>query len=358
MSRSIHKRVPLPYPVEGGLGDFLPPEALKVVAIDYQEGLLKRLDEEVRGSPEAVESVAQTVLNTAPFRNRTLAFNYASLALNNSYFLDQLLPPPTEGEWKNHQHEMSRHLADNIRKQYGTMIQLKSSFSAAAMGMFSSGWLWLVTDQNGRLGIIPTFGPSTLLIRSRTYMGGVELTPPLNSDVLLYRSTAYFTAQSDAEMWGATEEEMATALEDDIRPLRSPTGSPTSPTSPSPSSPVSGVSGGKQPPPSPSALHPRFLSSTSVCAEEPDAFQKKADTLHSSSNKSARPLPEKSKTLSPLGDTLYPLFCLSVHEHAWMAAGYGVWGKEAWLKQFWTVINWKRVSEAYRKIFKEDATLQ
>ena len=30
-------------------------------------------------------------------------------------------------------------------------------------------------------------------------------------------------------------------------------------------------------------------------------------------------------TLDALGRTLYPLFCVSVHEHVWMAAGYGVW---------------------------------
>ena len=28
--------------------------------------------------------------------------------------------------------------------------------------------------------------------------------------------------------------------------------------------------------------------------------------------------------LDALGQTLYPLFCVSVHEHAWMAAGYGL----------------------------------
>ena len=31
-------------------------------------------------------------------------------------------------------------------------------------------------------------------------------------------------------------------------------------------------------------------------------------------------------TLDALGRTLYPLFCVSVHEHVSMAAGYGVWG--------------------------------
>ena len=39
----------------------------------------------------ANKSVMQTIIDTAPDRSKTLAFNYASLALNNSFFLDTLV---------------------------------------------------------------------------------------------------------------------------------------------------------------------------------------------------------------------------------------------------------------------------
>ena len=48
--RTIHVRVPLPYKVEDGMGDFLSPEALKVIAEDYQQGLLDRLNEQIKGN--------------------------------------------------------------------------------------------------------------------------------------------------------------------------------------------------------------------------------------------------------------------------------------------------------------------
>lgn len=48
--RSVHRRSTLPYPIEKGLGKFLPPPALKVVAVDYQDGLLERLNAEARGA--------------------------------------------------------------------------------------------------------------------------------------------------------------------------------------------------------------------------------------------------------------------------------------------------------------------
>lgn len=66
---------------------------------------------------------------------------------------------------------MPTDLAAQIRLQYGSISQMKSTVSAAAMGLFSSGWVWFVADRDGNLGVLPTLGPGTLLIRSRTYMG-------------------------------------------------------------------------------------------------------------------------------------------------------------------------------------------
>jgi superoxide dismutase, Fe-Mn family len=37
------------------------------------------------------KTVAQTVISTAADRARTLAYNYASQALNNSFFLDSVV---------------------------------------------------------------------------------------------------------------------------------------------------------------------------------------------------------------------------------------------------------------------------
>lgn len=48
--RHLHTAKPLPYPVEEGLGDFLPPAALKTIGLEYQQGLLERLSEQVHGA--------------------------------------------------------------------------------------------------------------------------------------------------------------------------------------------------------------------------------------------------------------------------------------------------------------------
>jgi Fe-Mn family superoxide dismutase len=95
------------------MGDFLSPAAFKVIAEDYQQGLLDRLNEQIKGNASVSYiartyvftecgrarvgtnlenmSVAQIVISTAPHESQTLAFNYASLALNNSFFLHHLV---------------------------------------------------------------------------------------------------------------------------------------------------------------------------------------------------------------------------------------------------------------------------
>ena len=50
VSRPLHTAKPLPYPVEGGLGEFLPPAAVKTIGVEYQQGLLDRLNEQVHGA--------------------------------------------------------------------------------------------------------------------------------------------------------------------------------------------------------------------------------------------------------------------------------------------------------------------
>lgn len=124
--RLLHSRVPLPYELEAGLAPFLSPQALNTIAVEWQQGVLGRLEELVRGKlptlafacfrnfPRPLSrselqkthaavcecvagteveslSVLQTVKQTASNPAQALAFNYASEALNNSFFLSTLV---------------------------------------------------------------------------------------------------------------------------------------------------------------------------------------------------------------------------------------------------------------------------
>ncbi|MBD5389846.1 superoxide dismutase [bacterium] len=47
-------------------------------------------------------------------------------------------------------------LAEAIDRAFGSFDQFKAQFSAAAAGLFGSGWVWLVCDSKDRLAILPT----------------------------------------------------------------------------------------------------------------------------------------------------------------------------------------------------------
>lgn len=53
---SLHRRRELEYPLENGVGDFLTPKGLHTIAVEWQEGLLQRLNDEVKG-----ESLGQLI---------------------------------------------------------------------------------------------------------------------------------------------------------------------------------------------------------------------------------------------------------------------------------------------------------
>lgn len=180
--RALHQLPPIPATIEEGCDPFLSKRTTALLWNQLQGGLLKRLNEEVRGTPHATESVVETVVNTARDRSKVLAFSYASLALNHSFFLSGLIPGITQAHPEFPQPSpdsdarfFGKTLATAIADQYGSLPQLKLAFSSAAMGMFSGGYVWLVKDEHGRLGIVPTYGTGTVLVQQRQQRGPSDL---------------------------------------------------------------------------------------------------------------------------------------------------------------------------------------
>lgn len=108
----------LPFNLENGLTPFLSSTTLKTLAVDWQSGLLDRLNQQVQGefivisllvtcllnctkprygddTGTAAEhlSLFDSIIHLAKDRTQTSAFNLASEALNNSFFLHGLVSP-------------------------------------------------------------------------------------------------------------------------------------------------------------------------------------------------------------------------------------------------------------------------
>lgn len=186
-----------------------------------------------------------------------------------------------------------------IRQDFGSLEQLKSTVSAAAMGMSSSGWIWVAVDGRATMGVIPTFGAGTLLVKSRRRVLGT-------GDIVLGEN------------------------------YPTPEKSPTSPRSTAP-----GTSFGHGAPQPTRGFH------TSARVESIFGGEKPVGLYGRDMEGEAFDGEVPTADFDKIGTHLYPLFCLSVHEHAWLTAGYGIWGKEEYLKRFWTALDWKKVSDAF-----------
>ncbi|KAF8707403.1 PAP2 protein, partial [Rhizoctonia solani] len=296
----LHVRRELEYPLEGGVGEFLTPEGLRTIAVEWQEGLLNRLNEEVKDTELAGQSVMQTLINTSTQKSASLAFVYASQALNNSFFLDNLRPLAQNET--SHEANISPALLQRIKLDFGSLTHLKSTVSAAALGMSSSGWVWLVQDASGALGVVPTFGAGTVLVRNRKHRAPTF--------------TAIVGESSD--------------------PRNIPSSS-ASPQTPSAASPLTG------------STVPRTSQKLTTDKSRTPPSREYAIGSSYSQGPSYNPgdinniLGQSHITdFTKIGDVLSPLFCISVHEHAWMSSGYGVWGKEPYLKKFWTALDWEK----------------
>ncbi|KIK21772.1 hypothetical protein PISMIDRAFT_681052 [Pisolithus microcarpus 441] len=309
--RTLHTRKELPYKIEDGLGNFMSPRTLQMVAEEYQQGLLDRLNEYLRDTDDRRKTIAQVVLDTAERPDKTMTFRYASHALNNSFFLNCLRPPT--GDFGETDVERSM-LGPAVRKQFGNFDTLRSQFSAAVLGMSGSGYVWFVTDAKGNLAFVPTFAAGTLLVRSRT--GTVD---PLTQPVL------------------GEGPDIPLPNQNNHHSIDQP---PSSGSGTTPTSPTTGTS--YELPPRPPNPLSRMLH-TSVSSQ--NLFSSHARSVYDPAT-GTTPLgfmnDADMRDLKTIGEHIYPLFCVSVHEHCWLL-DHGIWGKEKYLKEFWSVVDWQQV---------------
>jgi superoxide dismutase, Fe-Mn family len=234
-----------------------------------------------------------------------------------------LQQPPSESSPDYESALLSSPLAYHIRLKYGDLASFKSSFSAAANGMFSSGYVWFVADANGEIGVIATYGAGTILVsgQKQRFQQGVELGGGYQTGSTLKDDHA----NPSPLLSGASSSSPITGM-----PLSSPPFHPSSQSR---------------------ALHTTF-------SREMRRNPIQANSIFDNHQAGVGNALGTSETtprvkFASLGETLTPLFCVSVHEHAWMSSGYGVWGKTQYLANFWSALNWDKVLQAYHNVVPE-----
>lgn len=115
-----------------------------------------------------VDNLNKLIAGT-PFENSTLEdiirqadggiFNNAAQTWNHTFFFLSLTP---------HQPQMPAALKDALIRDFGSVDAFKEEFTKAAIGLFGSGWTWLVADKDGHLSIISESNAGNPLKRGLT----------------------------------------------------------------------------------------------------------------------------------------------------------------------------------------------
>ncbi len=106
---------------------------------------VKNLNAAVEGTPMAGMTLEELIRKSAA-EGLTAVFNNAGQTLNHNMYFLQFSPEPA-------QNEPSGALKDAIGAAFGSFGEFRAQFSAAAAGVFGSGWAWLQADARGALSI-------------------------------------------------------------------------------------------------------------------------------------------------------------------------------------------------------------
>ena len=158
---------PLPY-AEDALEPYIDARTMGIHHGKHHAGYTAKLNAAIEGSDLAGKSIEAILadLDGAPADIRTAVRNNGGGFANHSLFW-QIMSPDGGGE-------PGGALAEAIGSAFGSFAGFQEAYSAAAGGIFGSGWAWLVAD-GGALSISTTPNQDTPLMQGKTPILGIDV---------------------------------------------------------------------------------------------------------------------------------------------------------------------------------------
>ena len=124
----------------------------------HHQGYIDALNKVIAGTPFEAQTLEQIMLATHEDSAQKIIYNNAAQSWNHAFFWKSLTPagggvPPER-------------LAKALKTDFGSVVEFKMKFKAAALSQFGSGWVWLVSDLN-QLQIIATSNADNPLIKKQ-----------------------------------------------------------------------------------------------------------------------------------------------------------------------------------------------
>ncbi len=132
----------LPYAYDA-LAPHISEETLRYHHDKHYTGYVAKLNELVAGTPQAGQTLEELVRTAeGPL------YNNAAQMWNHEFYFDQLSPTPAP--------QPAGRLMQAIERTFGSVEELKKQMDKASVGLFGSGWTWLVADKRGELSLVAT----------------------------------------------------------------------------------------------------------------------------------------------------------------------------------------------------------
>ena len=138
----VHTLPPLPYPRES-LAPHISPETIDYHYGKHHQTYVDNLNKMVAGTEFETKNLEEIVRQA-----QGPLFNNAAQVWNHSFYW-RCLKPKGGGE-------PSGDLAAAIDRGFGGFAKFREQFTQAAVGLFGSGWAWLVRKRDGTLAIVQT----------------------------------------------------------------------------------------------------------------------------------------------------------------------------------------------------------
>lgn len=137
----IHEMPKLPYSTEA-LAPLMSKETFDYHYGKHLQTYVNNLNKLISGTEFEKMSLEDIIRNA-----QGPTFNNAAQTWNHTFFFMSLTPEKTE---------MPQSLSGKISETFGSVEKFKEEFTKSALGVFGSGWTWLVKDAENKLKIINT----------------------------------------------------------------------------------------------------------------------------------------------------------------------------------------------------------
>lgn len=161
-----HELPKLPYAYDA-LEPFIDKETMTIHHTKHHQTYVTKLNEALANAPDLQNKSVEALvadLNSVPEAIRTAVRNHGGGHANHTFFWNILKKDA----------QLGGAVADAINSTFGSHDTFKERFTAAATGVFGSGWAWLVAT-GGKLEIMTTPNQDSPLTQGKKPIIGIDV---------------------------------------------------------------------------------------------------------------------------------------------------------------------------------------